>query len=296
MNIGNILHSAVPIMTPLLLAASGGLFCELAGKLNIGLEGLLLIGAFFGIITADLTGSLIAGLAAAAASAMLISLLMAWIVIRLKANLFITGMAINMLASGLTTVLAFRWFGNKGVISFPDVPALTPITIPGIERIPLLGPLLSGHNQYTLFSLLVVLFIEILLKKTTFGMHLRCCGINAKALRSVGISPTRYQYAAFILCGCLCGIAGASLSQNIQAWVPNISSGRGWIALVIIFLGFRKPGGILAATFLFGLSEAVSNALQGILNIPADYILSIPYLIALAAIILFSIISKKRDF
>lgn len=283
-----LVHNTVGIMTPFLLAATGGLFTELAGMLNIALEGLMLIGAFFSVVFAGLTGSLAAGVALGILSAMAAALLFGLISLNLKANIFIAGLATNLLASGLTIVLAFQMFKNKGVVRF-ELGKLPVLAIPALQRIPLAGDLLFGHNVLVYLSWLIVLASALVIYRTPFGLRLRGTGLNAATIASLGLSPRAYQLAGILISGFTCGLAGAVLTLNLAAFVPNITSGRGWIALVAIYLGNKTPWGIVVASFVFGLAEAFSNYAQGAIKVPADFILAFPYGITVLAMILYSI-------
>jgi simple sugar transport system permease protein len=282
-------------MTPLLLAALGGLFTELSGMLNIALEGLLLIGAFAAVVCAHFSGSVLVGVLAAIAASMLLAALMGAITLKLKANVFITGLAANLFASGITVVLAFRIFATRGVVVLNQAPRLKYLVISGLSHVPIISDIFSGHTGYVYLSWVLLFLAWGLLYKTPFGFRLRSSERHSNALVSLGLDPEFYQFTAFLISGFTCGIAGSFLTLNLGAFVPNISSGKGWIALVIIFLGNRKPAGLLLATFVFGLAEAFSNHAQGVLNVPADFILAIPYLFTLLVMIGVSAYHKKQQ-
>lgn len=283
-----LIHNSVSIMTPFLLAATGGLFTELAGMLNIALEGLMLIGAFFSVVFASITGSLILGILLGILMSMFVALMFGAISLYLKANIFISGLATNLLASGLTVVLSFHFFGNKGVIRFNNIPKLPVLNIPIIQKIPVLGDLLIGHNILVYLSWLVLIIAAIVIYRTPFGLRLRGTGLGKEAIRSLGLNPTGYQLKAILISGFTCGLAGAVLTLGLSAFVPNITSGRGWIALVAIYLGNKTPLGILIASFIFGFAESFSNYAQGAMNIPVDFILAFPYIITVVAMIGYS--------
>jgi simple sugar transport system permease protein len=265
-------------MTPLLFAAAGGLFTELAGTLNIALEGLLLMGAFSAAAAAYYTGSLLAGFFAGIAGALILSAALAAVTLNLKSNVFITGLAVNLFASGFTVILSNRLFGTRGVVVLKDLPRFTTVTIPLVKDIPFAGPLLSGHSVYVYGGLVFLFLTWFILHKTPFGFRLRACGINPRALASLGVRPDACRFAAFLASGLACGIGGSFLSLNLGAFVPNISSGRGWIALVVIYLGARRPWGLLLAAFIFALADAFSNYAQGAFDVPSDFILALPYI------------------
>jgi general nucleoside transport system permease protein len=288
-----VVHNAVSIMTPFLLAGIGGLMTELAGMLNIALEGLILIGAFFSVVGAAATGSLAAGIIIGVMMTVAVSLLFAAVTLYLKANVFITGLATNLFAAGLTTVLSFSLFATKGVLRFSELPRLPVFSVPRLHGIPIVGDLLFGHDVLVYIGWAAVAGAWVLINRTPFGCRLRGTGSNPAALRAAGLRPQRYQMAGILLSGVTCGIAGAILTLNLGAFVPNISSGRGWIALVVIYLGAKRPFGIMAAAFLFGLADSISNYAQGVLAVPADLILAFPYVITVTAMIVVSAVQYK---
>lgn len=288
------LHSVVVIMTPLLLAATGGLFTELSGMLNIALEGLLLTGAFAAVAAAHYTGSLALGLLTAILASLLLAALLGWATLTLRSNVFITGLAANLFAAGITVVLSHHLFGTRGVVVPANIPPLPRIDIPLIRNIPAAGDLLSGHSAPVYLSWALLALAALVLFKTPFGFRLRACAKHAPALISLGLKPDTYRLSAFLVSGFTCGLGGAFLSLNLGAFVPNMSAGKGWIALVVIFLGARKPPGILIAAFAFGLAESFSNYAQGILKIPADFILALPHVFTLLAVVGLSMYVKAR--
>ncbi|UCF10956.1 MAG: ABC transporter permease [Candidatus Bipolaricaulota bacterium] len=288
------LHSTIRIMAPFLLAAIGGLFTELAGMLNIALEGLMLIGAFFSVIFAAATGSLFLGIALGIVASVLAAYIFGFISLHLRANIFITGLATNVFAEGLTMVLAFQIFGNKGVIRFANLPRLPVLSNPSLQRIPVLGDILVGHNILVYVSWLMVVLASIVIYKTAFGLRVRGTGSNPGAVEATGLSPRRYRMYAILISGFTCGLAGAILSLQLGAYVPGVTAGRGWIALVAIYLGNKTPLGILIACIVFGFAESLSNYAQGVIDVPADFILAFPYIITVVAMIAYSMIRHYR--
>jgi len=258
-------------MIPLLFAAAGGLFPALAGTLNIALEGLLLAGAFSSLAVYHFTGSVFISVSAAALSAAALSLLHAFTAFKLRANLFITGLAVNLFAGGMCIVLLEKLFNTRGVAETAGTNA--------------------SALAYFIIALLCIMVSYLAINKMPFGYRLRACEKNESALHSLGINIQYYRTAAFIICGFLCGIGGSFMSLNLGVFVPGMSAGKGWIALVVIFLGARKPFGLILASFLFAFAEAFSNHAQGFWNIPADFILAFPYICTLIAIIVVSYLS-----
>ena len=290
-----ILRSSLAIMTPLLLAATGGLFTELSGMLNIALEGLMLIGAFASIVGTALTGNPLFGILIGIAGTVAVAALLGFVTLYLKSNVFITGLATNLFASGITVVLAFHLFGNKGVVVFETVQSLPRWDLPLLRDIPIISDLFNHHHVLVYLSWILLILASWVLYRTPFGMRLRAAGLHEKTLISLGLQPKRYRFIAFLISGLSCALAGAILSLNLGAFVPNITSGKGWIALVVIFLGHRRPLGLFFAALLFGFADAFSNYAQGLWNIPADFILAIPYLFTLLVMILLSVYTSRKS-
>ncbi len=278
-----ILASALAAMTPLLLAAAGGLFTELAGMLNIALEGLMLAGAFFGFAAASATGSLSLGILAGALASSAIAWLYGSATLRLKANAFITGLAANIFAPSITAVLSASWFGTKSVVALP-IPEPARIFQKSFGKLPLLGGVLFSQHSLSYLSWILAAGAALLLYRSVLGTRIRATGARAEAVAAAGFKPDSYKLAAIVLSGFFCGIAGASLSLPLGAYVPNMSSGRGWIALVAIYLGNRRPGRTALACFIFALAESFSNYAQGQFGIPSEFILAIPFAVTLVAL------------
>jgi len=269
-----VFKSTLNIMIPIFFAAFGGLFPALAGTLNIALEGLLLSGAFCSLAVFHFSGSVIAAVLSAILTATILSALHSLAVFKLRADLFISGLAINLFSSGLCVILSEKLFGTKGVITANNADGLLML--------------------YMVLAVFLLVISHIAIYKTPFGYRLRACEKNTDALVSLGIKPAFYQTAAFLISGFFCGIGGSFLSLNLGAFVPGMSAGKGWIALAVIFLGVKKPAGLLAAAFVFALAECFSNYAQGFWNIPAGFILAFPYICTLIAMIAVSVVPYKK--
>ena len=277
------LKSSLTIMIPIFFAAAGGVFPALAGTLNIALEGLLLAGAFSSLTVFYFSGNVAAAVITAVITAVTLSIIHTFAAFKLRANLFISGLAVNLFSSGLCIVLSDKIFKTKGVISA------------SVSSISKADALYKNQNLLILFliiGLILLLITWLIIYKTPFGYRLRACDKNSDALFSLGINPVFYKSIAIIISGFFCGIGGSFLSLNLGAYVPGMSAGKGWIALAVIFLGARKPLGILAAAFVFALAESFSNYAQGFLGIPVDFILAFPYVFTLIAMLGVSIVSK----
>jgi simple sugar transport system permease protein len=287
------LGSTIDIMTPFLLAAMGGLFSSLAGVLNIALEGLMIFSAFFSVVVTVATGSLFLGILGGIVATMLLTVLFGGISLGLRANIFICGLATNLLAASLTIVLSFQMYGQTGSVNFPTMPILSPVRIPFVSGIPVLGDILSNHNILVYVSWILLALTSIVIYKTPFGMRLRAVGNNAKAAFALGINPKSYQFASLLISGFTCALAGSTLTLTLGAFVPNVSSGRGWIALVIIYLGKRTPVGILIGSLVFGVVEFLSNYLQAVSNIPSGLLLAMPFYVTVLALIAYSLVESN---
>ena len=270
-------RSIMFMSTPILLAALGGLFTELSGVLNIALEGLMLIGAFSAVLVTGFTGSIFLGTLAATIAGTSLAYIFGFITLRFRANIFITGLAVNLFALGFINYLSEIIFSTKGVIRFPDFPNL---------------PVIAGNNVYIYVGILSTAFVFLIIYKTVFGLRVRASGYNSEVLKIKGVAPYPIQMKSLLLSGAFSGLGGAVLSLNIGAYVPNMTAGRGWIALVAIYLGRKHPIGIFITCLIFAGAEYFSNAAQGALHIPSDLLLGFPYLITLIGMIIFSVLKR----
>ncbi|WP_299866897.1 ABC transporter permease [uncultured Roseobacter sp.] len=263
-----LLDSTVRLATPLLLACLAGLFSERAGIFDIGLEGKMLAAAFFSAAIAALTGSVWIGLFAGITASMLFSLLHGLASITFRGNQLISGVAINFLAAGLTVLIAQDWFSQGGrTPSLMGGARFEPITLPFAEAfgsVPFIGPiyqeLISGHSILVYLAFAMVPLTWWILFRTRFGLRLRAVGENPAAVDTAGVSVVGLRYAAVMICGVLCGIAGAYLSTALQAgFVKDMSAGRGFIALAALIFAKWRPWYALYATLLFGLFGALET-------------------------------------
>jgi simple sugar transport system permease protein len=285
--------STIDIMTPFLLAAIGGLFASLAGVLNIALEGLMIFSAFFSVVVTAATGNLFLGVLGGIMATLLLTTLFGAVALGLRANIFICGLATNLLAAALSVVLSFSFYGKTGSVNFPSMPILLPVHFPFLEKIPVVGEVLSAHNVLVYLSWGLLVVTSVVIYRTPFGMRLRAVGHNEKAAFALGINPKRYQFVSLLISGVTCALGGAMLTLTLGAFVPNVSSGRGWIALVIIYLGRRTPVGILLGSIAFGLVEFLSNYLQAFSNIPSGLLLAMPFFVTVIALVMYSLVENR---
>ncbi|MEK3884610.1 ABC transporter permease [Paenibacillus sp. PL2-23] len=279
--------SALRMLTPILLAALGGAICARVGLFNVGLEGLMLIGAFSAIVGNYLTGSIALSLLFAIGCTLVFSMLFAYMSIQLQANVIVVGIALNFLALGLTTFSLRAIFDVKGAYYDKNMVGLPKLHIPIVEDIPWLGFVLSGHSVLVYASVLIVAALHYYLFRTVSGFRLLAAGENPTAARSLGIKVTRIQYGAVLLCGALCGLAGAQLSLgNVTMFTEGMTAGRGFIALVATMLGQSTPLGVAGASLLFGFMESLSIRLQGF-ALPTHFTMMVPYVVTILAMLFF---------
>ncbi|WP_219835498.1 ABC transporter permease [Paenibacillus sp. R14(2021)] len=289
---------AIMFTIPLLITALGGLFSERSGVVNIGLEGLMIIGSFTSAFTiyklnAAWPGhpmqSIWIGLLIATVVGILFSLLHAFASIHLSANQVISGTAINMIAGAITVFLS-RNITGSGNIRLEN--GFQPFNVPGLSHIPVLGPLLFSKTYWTTWIILaIVLFSAFLLKKTPFGLRLRSCGEYPQAAEAAGVNVRRMRYIGVIISGAFAGLGGAIHLVTISGEFTGSVSGLGFLALAALIFGQWRPLGILAATLFFGFATTIANVSQvipALAEIP-PYILKVfPYAVTLIALVVFS--------
>lgn len=280
------LASILRVTTPILLPALGGLVSELAGVINIALEGIMLTAAFVGVVVSAATQSPWLGLIAALLVSALLAAGLAFFHLELKADLILAGLAVNLLASGGTVFVLYTLTGDKGTSAKLASRAMPTLDLPFLETIPILGPILNRHNMMVYVAFALVGLVWLLLYRTPWGIHVRAAGIHPEAAASVGLNVRRLRYQALVLSGALAGLGGVYMSMGyLQLFQRDMTAGRGFIALAAVFMGGRHPVGTMLAALLFGTADALASQL-GNLRIPPQWVQMIPYaatVIALAA-------------
>lgn len=288
--LSGILFATLRVSAPLLLAAMAGLLSQRVNLLNIALDGLMLFGAFFTIVFASQTGSPWLGLLLAVLFTMLITLLYAVVIVQFKANLIVAGLAINILALGLTSYLLVILFNARGAYSPHGLSRLPQIPVPVLQDIPVLGNVLSGHGVLVYFSWLSVVLVWLLLYRTPLGLHIRAVGEHREAAETAGINVKAVQYITLLIGGALTALAGAQLSiGSLTLFTVNMTNGRGFIALAAVFFGAARPGWTAIGCLIFGLFEIWQFRLQTTTQIPAQLPQMLPYLIVIATLTIISI-------
>jgi general nucleoside transport system permease protein len=277
--------------TPLAFAALGGILSERSGVINIGLEGMMLTGAFFGIFGADLTGSWLLGALIGMAAGGVMGLIHAVLSISLRADQVVGGTGINLLAIGVTGYVFIAHYGEQGTPG--DVPRAPDVTLPGIESIPFFGDAIGEANVLTWVALLLVPLLAVYLFRTPGGLRLRSVGEKPRAADSVGVPVLRTRYLAVISSGVLAGLGGVYLTiALVGSFNQMMTDGRGFIALAAVIFGNWRPAGALAGALLFGFSSAVAQRLPAFSESLAVMFQALPYVLTL--VVVAGVIGRSR--
>ncbi|MBV8772925.1 MAG: ABC transporter permease [Deltaproteobacteria bacterium] len=270
--------------TPILLAALGELLVEQSGVLNIGIEGAMLAGAFFGLAAAYFSGSLAAGLLAAVGAAVVINALLAMLIVNLAVNQVVAGTALDILAAGLTGVFNRRLFGLTGTVH--TVAPIPQIGLGPLARIPLIGPSLFGQNAVVYAAFMLVPLTAFIIRHTRYGLCIRAAGERPEAADALGLNVYRLRWQTLLIAGALTGLAGAYLTlAYTNTFVEGISAGRGFVALSVVIVGRWNAYGVAAASLLFGAAMGLQFVLQASsAALPYQLFLALPY--ALTVVVL----------
>ncbi|MBU5315972.1 ABC transporter permease [Clostridium bornimense] len=278
----NFIATTLRLSTPLIFASLGGLISERAGVVNIALEGLMTLSAFFSITMTLLTGSLTIGIISGIIAAVLGSLLHAFLSINLKSNQVISGVAINMFSTALTGFLLFQIFHTNGQTNGI---ASMPYPREFFYKIPLIGKLLGQLNWFIFLAIIMTIVATYVLFKTPFGLRLRAVGEYPKSADTVGVNVTKMKYIALILAGVLAGLGGIYLAMDARLFREGMIAGKGYIALAAVIFGNWKPKGSFFACIVFGAAEALSILAQAFgWNIPLEFYYALPYLLTMLAL------------
>jgi simple sugar transport system permease protein len=276
------------IGTPILMSALGELVAERAGVLNLGLEGIMAMGALAGFAVAFYTGELWLGIVAALLAGGVLGLLMAFLVVTLQSDQIIAGLTLNLLAAGISLYIFRVAFADYASQSVPSIRTFTELRLPFLADLPVVGRALFSND---LLTYLVILFVPILaffLYRTRPGLVLRSVGENPRAVDMRGVNVVRYQYLAVTFGAMMAGLGGAFLSlASAGLFVPGIVAGRGWIAVAIVILGNWRPASILAGALFFGLIESFQLQVQGVgISFPHQLLVMLPYLLTIIALVI----------
>ena len=287
-------YSVLRLTTPILLAGLGALITDRAGVMNIGLEGIMLCAALAGVIGSAMTQNAFLGFLFALLVGMALGLLMAYFAIHLKTDMVLTGIAMNLLASGGTVFVLYAVANDKGMSTSLKSLTMPVINIPFIQDIPVIGTVISGHNLLTYLALISVAAMWILLYKTPLGLRIRVVGENSHAAESVGIHVKKVQYIALAISGILAAMGGAYMSMGyMDKFARDMTAGRGFIALAAEALGRGTPVGTLLSSLVFGTADALGSNLQ-VLDIPVQFVHMLPYVFTVVGLVLYSAMKHKH--
>ncbi|MEM7425321.1 MAG: ABC transporter permease [Pseudomonadota bacterium] len=279
-----IIVGAIRAGTPLVFAALGELITEKSGVLNLGVEGMMLIGAVVGFIATVTTGSVFLGIVAAVIAGMLTSLIFGFLTLSLLTNQVATGLALTIFGVGLSAFLGIRYVGTP-------ISGLKPVEIPFLSDIPVLGPLLFGHDLLIYFSFVLFAAVAWFLYKSRGGLVLRAVGESHDAAHALGYSVIGIRYLAVMFGGACAGLSGAYLSLvYTPQWAENMTAGRGWIALALVVFATWRPGRAMLGAYLFGGITIMGLHIQALgFEVSSHLVATLPYI---ATIVVLALISR----
>jgi ABC-type uncharacterized transport system permease subunit len=270
--------SIIRITTPILFATLGACIADRAGMTNIGLDGMMTAAALAGVLSSAATGSALVGVLCAAAVGAALGLALGLVSVRLKVNLLLAGIAMNLICASGSALVLYLAVGDRTASTSVKSGVVPDIVLPGIAKIPVLGPVLSGHSVLTWLAFLLVIAASFFLNRTVTGLRIRSIGENEAAARSAGIRTEKYKYLALALSGVMAGFGGAFLSMSyVSLFTTGITAGRGFIAVAASAMSGGDPVGGMWASLLFGAANALANAIPtGAYG--QDFIQMIPYI------------------
>lgn len=278
--------------TPVALAGMGGLMTEHAGIMNIGMDGMILMGAFTAVAVSVVTGSAWLGVAAAILVGMLVGLFFALFVVKFKSDEFIIGTALNILADGLTVFLLWALFNVRGTLRTTE--GLPAVDLGVIAEIPFVGQILSGNSLFVYLTWGLVALMFILVYRTPYGFWVRAAGEKPGTLSTAGISPDKVKWASSVLCGAFCGLAGAQLALgNVTMFSEGMANSRGYVAFACVIFGGANPVKVYLAALMFGFFDALGYRLQEY-NISPDLTAIIPYVITVVMMVYVVVMSERK--
>jgi simple sugar transport system permease protein len=278
--------SVMASSTPLLLAATGELVTERAGVLNLGVEGMMLVGAVTGFAVGHLTGSTVLGVIAATAGGAALSAIFAFLTLALLSNQTAAGLALTIFGRGFSSLLGAAYVGIKG----PELPKLD---LPGLSHLPFFGPVLFGQDPLVYASFAILAAVAWFLYRTHAGLVLRSVGDSHDAAHAIGYPVNAIRLGATLFGGAMAGLGGGYMSLAYSPlWAENMTAGRGWIALALVVFATWRPAWLLGGAYLFGAIMYLSLYVQGLgIAIPSQFVSALPYI---GTVVVLAIISRDR--
>lgn len=291
------LHSIIRLSTPILLATMAVLISDRAGVINIGVEGTMLFAALMGVVGSAFSGNVWIGIVCAMGAGVLFSGIICFFHLKLETDIVLTGIAINLLSSGLTIFILYLITGDKGVSTGLQSKTVPDVIIPLIHKIPVIGDILSGHNVLTYVAFILVFVIAFFLKKTKLGTYIRVAGENPESIETAGISVKKIRLKALLISGAIAGLGGAFMSMAyVSMFTKDMIAGRGFIALAAEAMGVGNPVLSMVSALFFGFADALSNNLQ-LFSVPSELTRLMPYVFTILALAFYAIRgnrTKKR--
>lgn len=288
-------YSVIRVSTPLILATMGAVITSNAGITNIGIEGVMLLSALSAVIASAFGFGPWFGLLIGIVMGVLGSLLIGYVSLKLKTDSVLTCIAFNTMMSGGTVYFMYAITGDKGTTIALNSGSLPQLSIPVIERIPVLGAIISNHNIMSYLAFLMVIVTSIILYRSNIGIRIRAAGKAPESLESVGVSVTKIKLYALAISGIYGGMAGAFMSLGYVTWFSkDMTAGRGFIALAADAMGNSTPIGGLLSSLLFAIAEALSYSLQ-LTNIPTELIQMLPYLMTILGLVIYVVKNQNQE-
>jgi ABC-type uncharacterized transport system permease subunit len=282
----SVLVAAVRMGTILLTAAMGELVAERSGVLNLSVEGMMLNGALLGFLAALASKSMLLGVVVAGLAGLATAAIFGLLAVILQIDQTVSGLTINIFASGFTYYLYRSIFPNVGTQTIPNLVPFGKLQIPVLSQIPILGGLFFSYSGYTYLALILLVLVSFYLYRTKSGLILRTIGENPRAVDMKGINVTLYRFMAVLFGGVMAGLAGSIMTLGSTGlFVSDMTAGRGWLAIAIVIFGDWKPGRILLASLFFGFIDALQMQAQASgMHLPTELFLALPYILTVVAV------------
>lgn len=289
-----LLQNTLRTSTPVILCAMGGLLTEQAGIMNIGMDGMIIVGAFVAVSASYFLASATMGVVFAVLLGILIGLFFALFVVKLKSDEFIIGMALNTFAGALTVYLLRSIFNVKGTFADSNIVPLPSVHIGILDKIPFIGEILNDNSLFVYISWIMVFLTWFFLYRTPWGFWLRASGEHPESLKTVGVNPDKMKLLASVLCGVMCGFAGAHLSLGyLTMFTEGMHNSRGFTAFACVIFGMANPPKVFLAALLFGFCEALGLRLQNV-GVPSNLAGTIPYLATVLMLVYITVSTKNK--
>lgn len=288
------LHSVIRLSTPILFATMAAVLSDRAGVLNIGIEGTMLFSALMGVVGSAYLGNVWLGVVCAMIAGVAFSALVAFFHLKMETDIVLTGIALNLMSSGLTIFILYMLTGDKGVSTGLRSGTVPNVQIPFIKNIPILGDILSGHSVLTYLAFLMVIVIAFFLKRTRLGTYIRAAGENSDSVETAGISVKKIRFEALLISGAVAGLGGAFMSMAyVSMFTKDMVAGRGFIALAAEAMGHGTPLLSMLSALVFGFADALGNNLQ-LFNLPSELTRLMPYIFTIIALAVYAAREKNK--